>query len=249
MPVHDWTRVDAGLFHAFHHRWIDAICDALNAGILPSDYFALPEQRIRGPIPDVLTLRLPASKRKPKGDAGGVATAPSPVARFVRREEKTIYANKASRLAVRHRHGDVVAVIEIVSPGNKASVAECRSFVTKAADLLIQEVNLLVIDLFPFGRHDPVRLSTEIWEEIASKESDGNPPGELPADEPLTLASYDAGPEKVVYAESVAVGKPLPDMPIFLRPEFHVMVPLDRTYQTTWQLFPDPLKELLEDPA
>ena len=30
MPVHDWTRVDAGLFHAFHHRWIDALCDALN---------------------------------------------------------------------------------------------------------------------------------------------------------------------------------------------------------------------------
>ena len=22
MPVHDWTRVDAGIFHAFHHDWI-----------------------------------------------------------------------------------------------------------------------------------------------------------------------------------------------------------------------------------
>ena len=31
---------------------------ALNAGVLPSDYYALPEQSIRGPIPDVLTLRL-----------------------------------------------------------------------------------------------------------------------------------------------------------------------------------------------
>lgn len=22
MPLHDWTRVDAGIFHAFHHEWI-----------------------------------------------------------------------------------------------------------------------------------------------------------------------------------------------------------------------------------
>jgi hypothetical protein len=25
MPVHDWTRVDAGVFHDFHQRWIGAI--------------------------------------------------------------------------------------------------------------------------------------------------------------------------------------------------------------------------------
>lgn len=36
MPVHDWTRVEAGIFHAFHHRWISAISDALNEGILPT---------------------------------------------------------------------------------------------------------------------------------------------------------------------------------------------------------------------
>ena len=25
MPVHDWTRVEAGIFHAFHHSWIEEI--------------------------------------------------------------------------------------------------------------------------------------------------------------------------------------------------------------------------------
>lgn len=25
MPVHDWTRVDAGLFHAFHQQWISNV--------------------------------------------------------------------------------------------------------------------------------------------------------------------------------------------------------------------------------
>ena len=44
MPIHDWTRVPAGIFHHFHGRWIAAICDALNEGLLPGDYYALAEQ-------------------------------------------------------------------------------------------------------------------------------------------------------------------------------------------------------------
>jgi hypothetical protein len=30
MPIHDWTRVNAGVFHHFHQRWIGAITDVLN---------------------------------------------------------------------------------------------------------------------------------------------------------------------------------------------------------------------------
>jgi hypothetical protein len=59
LPIHDWTRVDAGLFHAFHHNWITSLSAALNDGVLPPDYYALPEQTIGGPIRDVLTLRIP----------------------------------------------------------------------------------------------------------------------------------------------------------------------------------------------
>jgi hypothetical protein len=55
MPIHDWSRVNAGLFHHFHQRWIQALCDELNAGGLPDGYLALSEQVSGGPIPDVLT--------------------------------------------------------------------------------------------------------------------------------------------------------------------------------------------------
>jgi hypothetical protein len=41
MPIHDWTRVDAGLFLAFHQSWIIVLARALNTGVLPVDYFAL----------------------------------------------------------------------------------------------------------------------------------------------------------------------------------------------------------------
>jgi len=58
MPVHDWTRVDAGIFHAFHHGWITELARALNRGLLPSEYYALPEQHAAGFGTDVLTLAL-----------------------------------------------------------------------------------------------------------------------------------------------------------------------------------------------
>lgn len=42
MPMHDWTRVEAGIFHAFHHRWISALSDTLNGGTLPAGCVMVP---------------------------------------------------------------------------------------------------------------------------------------------------------------------------------------------------------------
>src|SRR6267378_3876706 len=66
MPVHDWTRVEAGIFHHFHHEWISEIARALNRGLLPPDHYALAEQIAGGLGPDVLTLPGPAN-----GEAAG----------------------------------------------------------------------------------------------------------------------------------------------------------------------------------
>ncbi len=245
MPVHDWTRVDAGLFHHFHQKWVTVLCDALNAGILPPDYFALVEQHIPGPIPDVLTLKLPAKKKgRPKDSAGGVAVAVhQPHARLTQRAEADAYLRKASRITVRHRHGKVVAVVEIISPGNKASQSDFRNLVETSADLIIHGIHLLVIDLFPPGKRDPEGVHKAIWEQFVDDAE-----FDLPANQPLTLVSYDAGPDHVAYVDFVGVGDRLPEMPLFLRPEIYVPAPLERTYQEAWATFPAPLKGLLEAP-
>ncbi|HMF12773.1 MAG TPA: DUF4058 family protein [Gemmataceae bacterium] len=241
MPVHDWTRVDAGLFHDFHQSWTVAIRNALNAGILPSEYFALVEQNIRGPIPDVLTLQLATPPEGPGNGAVALAVATTPPrTRLVKRNEADIYAKKANRITVRHRHGDVVAVVEILSPGNKGSRAELRALVEKSAELLRQGIHLLVIDLFPPSRRDPQGVHKLIWDEFVEEDF------ELPPDKPLTLAAYDAGPPRVAYVEPIAEGDALPDMPLFLKPEVYVPAPLEATYQTTWSTFPVALKGLLE---
>ena len=58
MPIHDWSRVFDGAFHAFHHSWITVSSrTSLNSGILPPDYYAMAEQVARPTVPDVLTLQ------------------------------------------------------------------------------------------------------------------------------------------------------------------------------------------------
>jgi hypothetical protein len=81
-------------------------------------------------------------------------------------------------------------------------------------------------------------------------DSKGEEDFELPGDKRLTLAAYDAGPPSVAYVDPIAMGDPLPDMPLFLKPEFDVPVPLEETYRTTWDdFFPAVLKGLLETPS
>src|SRR5437764_11926465 len=111
MPIHDWTRVDAGLFHDFHQDWTIELRRTLNAGRLPPGFVALTDQQIGGPIPDVLTLNRGSNGPSPAHPAGGgsvaLATAP-PQARFVLEAERNTYARRANRLRIQHRHGQVV---------------------------------------------------------------------------------------------------------------------------------------------
>src|ERR1044071_2232336 len=98
MPVHDWSRVDANVFHHFHQRWTIAICDALNAGLLPSGYSALVEQRAGGLAPDVLTLE----RQSPPGGparSGGLLTATPPTTSLVR-HAKTVLAARGNRIVI-----------------------------------------------------------------------------------------------------------------------------------------------------
>jgi hypothetical protein len=243
MPIHDWTRVDAGLFHDYHQDWTIELRRSLNAGRLPPGYVALADQQTGGPIPDVLALHRAPRHSGPAEPGGGlaVATVP-PKARFVVELERNEYARRANRIRIQHRHGQVVAVIEIVSPGNKGSRTALQSFVRKAADLFWQGISLLVVDLFPPSARDPQGIQKVILEEISDQ------PLVLPPDKPLTVGAYRAGPVQTVYVEPVAVGDDLPSLPIFLLDDQYVPAPLEETYRASWAAFPADFKELLEQP-
>jgi Protein of unknown function (DUF4058) len=237
MPIHDWTRVDAGIFHAFHHDWITDISRALNRGLLPAGYYALPEQLAGGLGPDILTLRTPGSDGPAGGatpPAGGVALAlVPPKVRLRMRSEANRYAAKAKAVAVRHvsKH-QVVAMVEIVSPGNKNNQNGFNAFVRKARETLAAGIHLLLIDLFPPGARDPQGIHQAIWGD------DCGPDFALPPEKPLTCVSYIGGASAEVFGDFFAVGDELPEMPLFLTADEYVDVPLEPTYKSAWEGMP-----------
>jgi Protein of unknown function (DUF4058) len=228
MPMHDWAGVPVGIFHAFHHRWISAIIDNLNAGILPPEFYALPE---RYAVPeqqavwfglDDLSLQTPTNEESAES-------------------ETEFYRRKKSSVVVRHVSGDeIVAMVEIMSPGNKNSRRAFHEFLSKAFDLLEARVHLLIVDPFPPTSRDPDGIHAALWDE------DDQKPFQLPADKRLTLVAYECALTTRAFIEPVGIGDPLPEMPLFLEPERFVNVPLEATYQTAFAVQPERWKRVLE---
>jgi hypothetical protein len=224
MPIHDWSRVDPGIFRHFHHTWITEIQRALNRGLLPPEYFALAEQ-VASLGRDVLTL---------EGPVGNSPSGP----------ETDQYAARAKGIAIRHKSDHrVIAVVEIVSPGNKSNRHGIRSFVTKAVEFLQGGVHLLIIDLFPPGPRDPQGTHKLIWDEITDDEF------VLPPERPLTLAAYIGGVCPEAFVQPTAVGSELQEMPLFLSSDVYVSVPLGTTYDAAWTDVPSFWKDALTSRA
>ena len=156
-----------------------------------------------------------------------------PRTRFTAQTDAEFYRRKKSSLVVRHVSGDrIVAMLEIVSPGNKSNQHALRAFVEKACELLEHRIHLLIVDPFPPGPRDPNGIHAAIWEQVQDD------PFQPPADQPLTLVAYECDLTTQAYIETVAVGQSLPDMPLFLEPNGCVMVPLEATYETAFAVMP-----------
>ena len=246
MPVHDWTRVPAGIFHHFHHSWIEEIQRVLNNDLLPDDYYAMAEQQAAGFGPDVLTLQAQELDPEPQGIRGNgpstTATLMRPKARFTAQTDVEFYRRKKSSVAIRHVSDDrLVAMVEILSPGNKAARNAFRALLDKVCDLLENKIHLLIIDLLPPTKRDPQGVHAAIWQELVDEAEFTPPPGQ-----PLTLAAYESDLVVKAFVESVGVGDPLPAMPLILEPDAAVSVPLEETYARAFAAVPRRWRRVLE---
>jgi hypothetical protein len=152
MPAHDWMRVDAGIFHAFHLAWLGQLQAALNGGLLPAGYYAMAEQHAGAAIPDFLTLHTSPPGGLPRHPRGsGVAT----VTKTKPRVQRKLVARAAPRarrrtLAVRHVSGhQIVALLDIVSQANKDRRRSVTEFVNKVVAAIPFGIHTSVVDLFP----------------------------------------------------------------------------------------------------
>ena len=113
---------------------------------------------------------------------GGVARCPDYPAAAISR-----FSPAGPIIVVRHHLGHIVAVIEIISPGNKDSRAALRDFVDKTLDLLRAGVHVLIFDLFPPTLRDPYGIHKAVWDEIEEEDFT------FPEGKDRILVSYETG--------------------------------------------------------
>ena len=140
------------------------------------------------------------------------------------------------RLAIKQaRDRQIVSVIEIVSPGDKAKLREFALLVEDLVRLLQNGIHLMIIDPFPTNS-----VTSRVWEQFTGKKID---PIQGRA---ASLISCQVGVEdKGAFVDEVAVGGAMPDMPLFLGEDIFVHLPLEETYTAAWNGFPEPLREVL----
>jgi hypothetical protein len=252
--IHDWTRVDDGTWHSFHHSLTGEIKRFLNNGVLPDGYYADSERHAPPYEPDVLALQEASDEIMDDVDdtSGGTAVAVAPKVtaaptlslHFV---GDVSYASKQLRVAIRHKSGDrVVALIEITSQANKNRRSHVEQFVKKTTDALASGVHVSIIDILPPTRHDAPGLIARCAEAADL--------GELvaPPDKPLMIGAFEshAGTPGItpveLWAEPLAVGDALPDLPIFYREDRFVNIPLAATYAAAWEATPKRWRKVVE---
>ena len=151
------------------------------------------------------------------------------------------YRRRQDVAAIRHVSGDhLVAIVEVVSKGNKSGRKASADSLRKAAEVLGHGVHLLVLDLQPPTSRDPEGIHGAIWDEVAGQDY------ARPGGKPLTLASYEAGAGVRAFVEPVAVGDTPIDMPLFLGPGRHVEVPVETTYRQAFESVPGRRRGILE---
>ncbi len=227
MPLHHWPNPRVP-WRSFHNHWIIRLVEYLNAGVLPSGFQARPTELIVGIEPDLLLLQAtehhatqgPATPQPTLGEATSTAVLPVPADLPM----VGIYsAYDTTRL---------VAVIEVVSPGNKDRPETVEGFVEKILFLLQEGVHVTVVDVIRLPRQS---MRRPILRRLGLNDSDID-------STPLWACTYCSLPgsepqphlKVQEWAYTVNANEPLPTLPLFLRMDQQwVMVDLEETYQAT----------------
>ena len=155
---------DPILWPGVHQRFITYLADALSL-TLPTRYVANLNERLyigqpeRAIIPDAMVLERSSPARPPRGNPGAVGGVAVAVAEEVAADPPWVLEADEVREGyieiLRARQPDrVVAVIELLSPSNKAAGTEGRrAYAAKQRDVLLGAAHLIEIDLLRGGEH------------------------------------------------------------------------------------------------
>ena len=221
-------------WHAFHNAWATYIASYLNQR-LPEGYFA--EANVQFGIEiDVATFEEPepaSSGDSTAGEAIDYRRAGSSEGWRVPVPTQTvpisIITDIVEVLVFDRQAGPTLAgAMELVSPANKDRPAHRDAFVSKCAAYLQQRIGLIIVDVVTDRR---ANLHEDLLARLQA-------PDMVPLAAELYAVAYRpvkrAGqPSLDIWQESLAVGRSLPTLPLWLPGNVYVPVDLDATYERT----------------
>jgi hypothetical protein len=221
MPLHDHFRPPLSVqrhWHAFHNSWATYISSQINER-LPPGYFAEANVQFNIEI-DVATFD------EGTEHLGNALWTPPPPVRTV---PYSLITDIVEINVFAATGGPTLAgAVELVSPANKDRPAHRDAFVSKCASYLQQGVGLVLVDVVTErGGNLHAALLDRLG--VAS---------ESPFDAPLYATAFrpnghNGQPQLDVWQEVLAIGLPLPTLPLFLRGGVSVPVELEATYERT----------------
>ena len=216
-------------WESFHAAWSVAIMERLNGEVLPRGYFAQAQVHVGGRVEvDVATFEESAPPAVSANGGTAVLAAPAyapPVALTL----PFVFPDEMEVQVFAERTGPtLVGAIELVSPGNKDRVEARQAFVAKVLSYLSQGIGVAVVDIV-------TERTANLHNELIRQLNRGAP-YLLPDSAPLYAAAYrplrrtGVGDTVDLWPTPLALGQPLPVLPLGLRNAGCVPVDLEATY-------------------
>jgi hypothetical protein len=221
-PLHSWE--------SFHSNWATRLADAIGE-LLPPEFQV--EEHIHAGRLEIDVATYERSGATPTLPPNGVTAATLPArvwtppaaaltmpAVFPDSFEVRIFSTTSGLT--------LVAVIELVSPGNKDRADERRAFVTKCASFLHRGVSLILVDIVTNRR---ANLHNEMIRLMQMPET-----FLVPETQDLYAIAYrpvlrQERPEIDLWTANFNIGDPLPTLPLRLTGDLFLPVDLEATYQ------------------
>jgi hypothetical protein len=226
-------------WEGFHATWPVMIVARLRRR-LPRRYLVLPRVHSGSSVEiDVATFHeeggAPVAPGPGDGDAGRVATAvwapPRPTLTLTTDlpaqevNEVRVYDEKSGRR--------LVAAVEIVSPANKDRPEHRQAFVSKCLGLLQELVSLVVVDVV-------TTRGANLYGELLEAIGQSDPTLGRANPSPYVAACRSTKPQKQwlleTWASLLAIGRPLPTMPLWVAGDLAVPLELEESYEESCTL-------------
>lgn len=240
MPLRDHFRPpldDLRSWEGFHGGWPMEIVRALMPR-LPKPFIAEPRVHHGAPL-EIDVAAYDEHRNGPaitnRGDGGLATWSPSTPTRSIATTLPAL--DEYEVLVFDPRRGRrLVAAIEIVSPANKDRPSHRRAFVGKCAALLQRRVALSIVDLVTIRKRN---LFLELVDHLGEDATGGAVDADLYA---VSCRFRETGDDWrfETWEHALALGAPLPELPLWLSDELAVPLELEVSYEETCRVLQIP---------